>query len=246
MAGGNGESDRHRDLKRRTLLWAQARDFAVCGVEVRVPRSNFRADVAACVVAASDAAPGETAVFECKQSRADLLRDTADERASLERLREVGARRRELERMLGLHLPDLRRGESLFAECDAYDLDAIRHDGLRAVRREEARLQAKVFGGTKFARLHRYRCANRLYLVVAAGVLLPHETPAGWGLLAPAGESGELELIRRPEHVETTPAARAALLRAIAIANVRRVNAEFAISWDEISAQRNRVAPDAT
>jgi hypothetical protein len=244
MVGGRGETERHRGLKRKTLLWAQARGFALCGVEVRVPRSSFRADVAACAVGGDVLAAGETAVFECKQARADLLRDTADERASLERLREIVARRRDLECMLGLHLPDLRRGESLFAECDAYNLDAIRHDGLRAVRREEARLQAKVFGATKFARLRRYCCANRLYLVVADDVLQPHETPAGWGLLVAVGD--ELELLRRPERVETATTSRVALMHAIALSNVRRVNAEFAISWDEILEHRSRITPDAT
>ncbi|MEM9081547.1 MAG: hypothetical protein AAGC74_12745 [Verrucomicrobiota bacterium] len=44
-----GESDRHRELKRAALHWAQtAGGYRFAGVEVRVPRSRYRADVVSC------------------------------------------------------------------------------------------------------------------------------------------------------------------------------------------------------
>jgi hypothetical protein len=237
-----GETAAHRELKRLAALWAQARGFSLCAEEVRLPRSGYRVDLAGCAAVRSGSVhAGETAVFECKQSRSDLLRDTADERASLLRLREVTTRCAELEQLLGLHLPSLRRGESLFAECDAYDLEGIRHDGLRAVRREEAALQAKVYGGTKFDRMFRYRGADRFHLVTGPGVMEPHEVPAGWGLLEAAG--AELVELRRPERVETTPAARLALLQAIAAAGTRATNTALGVSWEEVRRLRGRVPP---
>jgi len=243
MKSAGGETPGHRDLKRRAVIWALTHDFRACALEVRVPRSGFRADVAAAAVPPGrEAIPGETVIFECKQARADLLRDTADELTTLSRLREVSARRAELERLVGAHLPSLRRGASLFAECDDYDFETIRHDGLRAVRREEARLQAKLFGGTKFDRLQRYRCANRCYLVVAAGVMGAHEAPEGWGVLESSG--GGLELLRPPARFECSPAARLALLQAVAIAGTRVVLADLAIAWDELLARRRHLVPE--
>jgi hypothetical protein len=243
MAGSRGETQQHRDLKRRAVVWALTHDFRACALEVRVPRSGFRADVAAAAVApGAEPVPGETVIFECKQARADLLRDTADENEIRARLREVSGRRGELERLVGAHLPNLRRGASLFAECDDYDFDAIRHDGLRAVRREEERLQAKLFSGTKFDRLRRYRCADRCYLVVAPGVMAAHEAPAGWGVLVAAGEG--LELIREPTRHECQPAARLALLQSIALAGTRLSLAGLGIAWDELLARRREVVPD--
>src|SRR6185503_15377110 len=67
----SAETEHHSRLKTLALAWAQANGFAICAPEVRVPRSGFRADVAAC----SRGAGARTAVFECKQSRADLLKD---------------------------------------------------------------------------------------------------------------------------------------------------------------------------
>lgn len=244
MPDRRGESERHLELKRRALVWAQAGGFPVCGVEVRVPRSGFRADVVGCALPRNPSEAGEVAVFECKQARSDLLRDTADEKRTGERLREVAARRAELERLLGLHLPHLRRGESLFAECDQYDLDSVRHDGLRAVRREEAELQAKLHGGTKFDRLRRYRAADRCYLVVCEGLMMPHEVPPGWGLLEAAGDG--LILRRRPERLETSPEARLAMLRAVAITGTRRLNLQLGIPWEEIERRRQMTVPEAS
>lgn len=209
-----------------------------------MPRSGYRADVAACAVTphAGAAAAGETALFECKQVRSDLLRDSADEHDTRRRLREVVNRRLELERLLGVHLPNLRRGESLFAECDDYDFDAIRHDGLRAVRREESRLRAKLFGGTKFDRLWRYACADRLYLVVASGVLHAAEAPEGWGVLVASG-SGALELVRAPVRIDAGPTARLGLLQAIALAGARRCLGDLGLTWEELEALRAQTMP---
>ena len=73
-----GETQAHAELKRLALTWAQANGFVVCAGEVRVPKSGYRADVAAC----SRGASRRTAVFECKQARADLLKDAHAELAT--------------------------------------------------------------------------------------------------------------------------------------------------------------------
>lgn len=241
MAAKRGETEAHRDLKHRATVWALANGFSACATEVRLPRSRYRADVAACVVTGHGGIPGETVVFECKQARADLLRDSADEKRTMKRLEKITTRRRELERMLGLHLPDLRRGESLFAEYDSYDLDSIRHDGLRTVRREEAQLRTKIFGATKFSKLMRYKCAERHYLVVSEGILRGHEAPDGWGVLEARGEG--LELVQFPRRIEVGEGVRVALLQAIALASTRRLNAAAGIEWEAIEAARRKAVP---
>jgi len=85
-SGGTGESGppsrtetaAHRELKRLALDWAAARRLVLAATEVRLPRSPYRADVAAATPRAL--APNAfTAVFECKVSRADFLRDSAPE-----------------------------------------------------------------------------------------------------------------------------------------------------------------------
>src|SRR5436305_614028 len=61
----SAETANHARLKTLTLGWAQENGFAISGLEVRVPRSGYGADVAACGRGTS----GRTAVFECKQAR---------------------------------------------------------------------------------------------------------------------------------------------------------------------------------
>lgn len=241
MTRPRGETEKHRDLKRRAAVWAQAQGYGVCAIEVRVPRSSFRADVAACAFPKPPHLPQRCAIFECKQARSDLLRDSAAETATLRRLQAAVERRTRLEQLLGLHLPDLRKGESLFAECDSYDFEAIQHEGWRRVRREEARLQARLFAHTKFDRLARYACADFCYLVVAPGIMQAHEAPANWGILEACDDG--LGLLRPPERLPVTDAARLALFAAIARAATACVNRDFGISHDEIAAHRIRALP---
>lgn len=216
-----GETERHVRLKTLALAWAQANGFAIAGVEVRVPKSGYRADVAAY---ARGAAGARTAVFECKQSRADLLKDAHAEAATRARLGELTARRQSLEEMLRVHRPDLRRGEALWPEYDAWDFSTLEHQAYRGVLSELETVQRRVVRGTKFSKMFRYRCADFLYLVVEDGIFAEAEVPAGWGLLVRRGTEEELRLVRAPADLEANAGQRAALLECIAAAGTRATN----------------------
>lgn len=220
----SGETESHRELKRLAGAWAKANGFAVCAVEVRVPRSGYRADLAAC-----SRGPGRrTAVFECKQARADLLKDAHAEAVTRRRVAELQARRRTLEELLAVHRPDLRRGETLFPEFDALDLSQLEHRTHRRVVAELAAAQEHLRHGTKFAKMFRYQCADYLYLVVEDGIFAEAEIPAGWGLLVRRGE--ELRLGRPPVALEPGPEQRLALLESIAVAATARALAARAVA----------------
>ncbi len=215
-----GETDSHRKLKVLALAWARANGFAIAACEVRVPKSGYRADVAAC----SRGAERRTAVFECKQARGDLLKDAHAEAATRQKLAELVERRKKLEELLAVHRPDLRRGEALWAEFDTWDFSGLEHATYRAVLAELATVQARLLKGTKFSKMFRYRCADFLYLVVEDNIFAEAEIPAGWGLLVRRGE--ELELARPPLALETADTQRLALLECIAVAATRVVMGE--------------------
>ncbi|HWA84908.1 MAG TPA: hypothetical protein VG710_01685 [Opitutus sp.] len=217
------ETEKHRELKRLALAWAQANGLTMAATEVRVPKCGYRADVAAC----ARGAERRTAVFECKQARADLLKDSHAEAATRRRLEELLARRAKLEELLAVHRPDLRRGEALWPEFDAWDFSGLEHATYRAVLEEIATLQERVLRGTKFAKMFRYRCADFLYLVVEDGIFAEAEIPAGWGLLMRKGDG--LQLVRRPAALEAADAQRTALLETIAVAATRAVNRECGV-----------------
>ena len=240
------ESHNHTRLKALTLAWAQTNGFALAGLEVRVPKSGYRADVAAYAPLRRDQAAnvggwseGRTAIFECKQSRTDLLKDAHAEHATRARLAALMARRRNLEELLAVHRPDLRRGEALWPEYDAWDFSSLEHRAYRGVLTEIDTVQRRVVRGTKFSKMFRYRCADYLYLVVEDGIFAEAEIPAGWGLLVrqscdvveppPGSALGPervegLRLARPPANLDATPAQRAALLECIAAAGTRAVN----------------------
>ena len=240
------ETQNHRDLKRLALLWAQARGYTCAALEVSLPRCNFRADAAAYKPVWRQEQPGEesdeppmgpTAVFECKQSRSDLLNDCALALAASTELRALHERRTTLERLLRVHHPSLCNGDSLFSEWTSYSLESLQHRGLQTVLRKIAIAQRKILTNNKFEKLVRYRCANVCYLVVENGICAEHELPLGWGLLVRCGETLCLE--RKPVWQETTAAARLALLQRIALCGTRALNAKLGISFDERIEARN-------
>jgi hypothetical protein len=196
----NRETAAHQNLKHLAAVWAQQNGFSAVAAEVQLPNSAFRADVVAYRRAKrspkAECGIGDTAVFECKQVRSDFLNDAYVAEATRRRLLELNGRRQTLERLLKLHLPSLRRGETLFAEFDAVDLRGMEHKTYRRVLREIDIGQRRLFGKTKFDKLMRYRCANLNYLVVEPGILEPHEAPTGWGLLVNRG--GQLVLEIKP------------------------------------------------
>ena len=213
-----GETDRHAKLKVLALQWAQANGFPLAGVEVRIPRSGYRADVAA----VGRGEGGRGAIFECKQARADFLKDSRAEGEANRQVRELAQRLDRLVDLIGGHRPDLRKGESLFAEYDAVDLSGLEHETHRRVVAELATWQERLKYGTKFARLFRWRAADYFYLVAEEGIYAQADVPAGWGLLVRKGEGLVLE--RRPIWAEPENASRRPLLEAIALAGTRAVN----------------------
>jgi hypothetical protein len=218
-----GETDRHVKLKALSLAWAQDNGFPLAATEVRIPRSGYRADVAAI----GKGEGGRGAIFECKQARADFLRDSRAEEEATRKVCELAERLERLVDLIGGHRPDLRKGESLFAEYDAVDLSGIEHETHRKLVAELAAWQERRRHGTKFARLYRWRAADYLYLVAEPGIYAEADIPAGWGLLIRRGE--ELILERRPFWTEPVAAGRRLLLEAIATAATRVVNREFGV-----------------
>jgi hypothetical protein len=214
----SAETENHSRLKTLALAWAQTNGFSICGLEVRVPKSGYRADVAA----VGRGATGRAAVFECKQSRADLLKDAHGELTTRARLDELTQRRRTLEELLAVHRPDLRRGEALWPEYDSWDFSSLEHRAYRGVLDELETVQRRVLRGTKFSKMFRYRCADFLYLVVEDGIFAEAEIPAGWGLLVRSGD--ELRMARPPADLDAAPVQRTALLEMIALAGTRAAN----------------------
>jgi hypothetical protein len=214
----SGESNAHQNLKRLAVAWAQQHGYAAVATEVMLPRSGYRADVAA-YRSGQRGSIGMTAVFECKQARADFLKDSYSAELSSKRLKELDQRREKLERLLKLHYPSLRSGETLFAEFDSVDLRGMEHKTYRRVLREMRTLQGRLYAKTKFEKLLRYRCANLNHLVVEQGIVAAHEVPVGWGLLV--HRDGDLIVEQKPVWQEISERDRLVLLERIANAGTR-------------------------
>lgn len=183
-----GETEGHKNLKRLAFEWARAAGLPLAACEVRVPQSGYRADVAG--LSRNPAAPdARVALFECKQCRADFLRDQVDEPQARAEALALAERVAALRALLAVHRPDLRRGESLFAEFDSYDFGGLRHETLHGLEEELDALQRKLVTSVKFARLHKYHAADFLYLVTEPGLLERREVPNGWGWLVREGEA---------------------------------------------------------
>lgn len=235
LAGHGGESAAHNRLKRHAFLWAQAQGYSACGLEVRLPRCRYRADVAA--YRPDRAGAGSTAIFECKQALPDLRRDNRDSEATRKRLETVWQRRQTLEKHLRVHFPNLRITDSLFPEFDSHDFGAINHRGYERVLRELSALQNRLFDCTKFETLIRYRCANLFYLVLPGELFRESEIPIGWGALVESG--GALTLARKPVRYDNTPETRLCFLHRIAATGTRSFNRQLEITFDDVLVARS-------
>ncbi|HEY5895126.1 MAG TPA: hypothetical protein VIT91_18045 [Chthoniobacterales bacterium] len=216
------ETELHKTLKRLAFGWALENGFQAAGFEISLPQSGFRADVVACKTGRSrgQPVPGISAVFECKQSRADWLRDSFVADSTRQRLLTLNARRTTLERLLRVHHPSAIASDTLFSEFGALNPDALAHDGYRKVLKEISTLQSALFSKTKFDDLSRYGCVNLCYLVTTERLVHDFELPPFWGHLEQIGDS--LVLRRQPIWQKTTEANRLVVLQKIAAAWTRQ------------------------
>lgn len=231
------ESPAHLQLKKLALVWAQRKGYTACAMEVRLPNSGHRADVVG-YKPSPEKGVGSTAIFECKQVRADFLRDSHSAEPTLHRLKQLDARRVNLERLLKVHHPSLRNGDSLFQEFESYDLSRVDHHGYQKLIREIGILKNRLYDKTKFEKLVRYQCANLFYLVVEDGLMAEHESPLGWGMLV--HRDGELHPARKPIWHDCPEPNRLTLLQRIAVTATRRLNREQGIVFEENRAS-NRI-----
>jgi hypothetical protein len=194
------ETAAHYALKGFAMALLHQCGCRAMAVEVRCPISRYRIDVAGWQdiafprtggqrgLDASHAYPRRceprTIFVECKQSRADYLRD----RGQLERVlaqREMLLRQKhELEeRELKVREPGLRQGgASLFTSMDEWDFSAARSPKYRRILAEIAKLERQLTGSTKFWYLAHHNLADQMLIAAPVGLIRCDELPIGWGL----------------------------------------------------------------
>lgn len=223
------ETPEHKQLKALALQWAVDQGYKCAGYEISLPHSGYRADVAAYKpdselqtiefegrkLRQRQPIIGSTAVFACKQARADLFKDSCLEAKAQEKLKKLQARRVTIERLLRTYYPFTRIGDSLFEEFQSCDFSATGHKGWAKVVQQIQALQNALLTKNKFERLIRYRFANLLYLVTPDHILKKYELPLGWGNLVKDGEG--LKLVQAPSWLDASEGARLGVLQRISL-----------------------------
>lgn len=242
-AAKSGESQAHRHLKRMALLWAQRSGFRIAAAEVSLPNHRVRMDVAAYKPqrvreARRDARTGKerlvwktavglTAIFECKASTTDFVRDARSMQATAERLQALHEKKCRAEQELCLHYPSIRNGDSLFQEYETLNFERPGYERYERIIREIRQLSDRLHGNTKFDRLTKYGAANLLYVVAEPDTVSSHVLPCGWGLLERLGD--DLVLKVKPHWHEVPEDDRLAFFQRIALAATRAVNREHGV-----------------
>jgi len=237
------ETAQHRELKRLALIWAQAHGYGAAAAEVSLPNYRFRLDVAAYRPGKirqlqadgrmrQQSAIGLTAVFECKASKPDFLRDARSISITLDRLKVLHERRSRIEEELLLHYPSILNGDSLFQEYQSVDFERPGHERYQRTLRDIQRLDSRLYANTKFDHLVRWGAANLFWVVGEPGIIRVHELPCAWGLLVRDGKG--LHMAVKPLLHEVGESERLALLHRIALAASRAVNREHRIGYDDL------------
>lgn len=197
------ETSDHLDLKRLAVAFLRASGCSAVGVEVRSPISRFLFDAAGWrdsirvprldgdgrwAMGLRKCKP-ESIVIECKQSRADFLRDSRDRRGLIEQRAKLNKRRQYLEenRIKPLE-PHLRAPDATLFGADADSNEAWDFARTRCVEHRDIidrinRIERRLSDGTKFGDIARWALADRLYLCAPSGLIARREVPPGWGLL---------------------------------------------------------------
>jgi hypothetical protein len=241
----NGESQAHRDLKRLALLWAQTNGFRIAAAEVSLPNHRVRMDVAAYQPqrireVRRGARTGQerlvwkttiggTAIFECKASATDFIRDARSLKATAERLKMLHEKKERAEEELKIHYPSIRNGDSLFQEYETLNFERPGYERYEKIIREIQQLSDRLHGNTKFDRLTKYGAANLFYVVAEPAAICSHVLPCGWGLLERVGEALVLKV--KPHWHEVPEEERLAFLQRIAMAATRAVNREHGATF---------------
>lgn len=223
------ETARHRELKRLALIWAQTHGYRIAACEVSVPTFRSRFDVAAYRPGKKADAPGATVIFECKQSRADFLKDSRCRQQIAARLAKLYERRALYEGFLRARMPSLRNGDALFPEFDSCRFEASGYAPYDKLTQELRTLSGRLHAQTKFSDLYRWQAANVHYVVADEAVAAAHELPYGWGLLIPQGD--ELRVSVEPTWQDVSDPARLALLQCIALAGTRAVHQAMGVTF---------------
>ena len=193
------ETQLHTALKWAAAQWAWDRGFRALAFEVSAPKSSFRVDLAGYRLGRNSLDGRATvAVFECKQSRSDLIRDLGIRENLLARLRELQERRIRLEELLKLHFPNLRSGDCLFPEWETFPGEQLQHHTWNVLAAKIASIQRRLRSGIKFGQLATYHTANLHLLVVPSALVDRAELPPGWGLLELSAD-GSLNLSVSPQ-----------------------------------------------
>jgi hypothetical protein len=212
-----GESPQHLALKHAAIAWALENGYTIAAAEIRIPRSAYRADVVALTTTLRGGPQiTRSAIFECKQSRSDLIKDSRLVQKTLDRIAELTARKHTLDTLLGVHYPSLRTSDELFNDFTVpIDPVSLGHEGYSSVNKELCLLQNRLFGKTKFDRLIHYQNADVHYLVTISGLFQPHEVPSGWGHLQ-LEENGSLVILQAPTLCQPSPDKRLEMLISLA------------------------------
>jgi len=252
------ESLAHLNLKRLSLIWAQANGYPIVGTEVSIPNLRFRIDAAAyrpgsVRVAKYDElkqvnryinfpSVGITVAFECKAHRPDLIRDCRHSARLLEKIQRLEEVRTSHEARLRIESPSLLRGDALWPEYETAAFDSATDGEYIKTLKVLKTLRRQVHGQTKMENLMKWNAADLHYLVVEPGIIKTHELPYGWGLLVRDGE--KLKLQQLPEFRDIADSNRLTFLHRLAAAGTKSSNRQFGVTYEAIEAERRGLTGD--
>ena len=185
----------HLRLKEFAVAFLRERGCLAVASEVRCPISRYRVDVAGyCDSARTTNDNGRsmrkrcepyTIIIECKQSRADFLRDNERKDDLIAHREGLHCIRRSIEETrVKKEEPNLRKSDSsLFAELEEWDFSKSKLPSYRKILAQLRLLDKKIYGHTKFYLLNQYKLADYLFIASPRGMIRRCEVPPGWGLL---------------------------------------------------------------
>jgi hypothetical protein len=228
-SAGRAAGNKHRIICRTVMRWLEnTMPPTALALHVSTRNAKFSADIAA-FWSESVRNPHEegpqrilqplnTMIVQCYTERRDCWPECTNSPELLAHLSQLKTKLLKCEERIRQQEPHLRDNNTLFSEYASWLYENSQNPEYHQLKRDIEHTEHALYRGTRFDQIRGSHLADRLYLAVPEGLVMPAELAKGWGLLWIDSRLDVREMVQ-PEHLGCIKENRLHLVQHIAAAS---------------------------
>ena len=187
-------------MKQAVLQWLAAQDPS--GIAAKVPTRIYKYQVDAAAFWSHPSGTRrsivKTVLIEIRHDRDHCWPDCSNRETILKKIRELKAKRTELEAVIRKTEPQLKASDTLFEEFDCWDYEKSENAEYHKCINKLNNVQHSLYKGSRLELIRQSNTADYIYVAFPEGTIHADELIDGIGLLA-IKDNLEIEEIKKPE-----------------------------------------------